>query len=257
MVYTVLIVDDEYLIRKGMRQFLDWEQYGFTIIGEVANGLEALKFAKANQVDLIITDIRMPGLDGLELVEKLHENNLFPYVTILSGYGEFEYARKAIEREVLSYLLKPIEEEELIEMLKRAKKKLDENEKRQFSTLSITEQILQKLKPEVPPKRIVKEILEYMESNLGTNLSLEQIGEKFLLSNTYVSSLLKKQLGTNFQTIFIDMRIMKAKELLATQYTLKIYEIANLVGYEDVQYFDRLFKKKEGISPSEFRDSLK
>lgn len=257
MVYTVLIVDDEFLIRKGMRQFLDWEQYGFTIIGEVANGLEALKFAKTNQVDLMITDIRMPGLDGLELVEKLHENNLYPYVTILSGYGEFEYARKAIEREVLSYLLKPIEEEALIDMLKRAKCKLDETGRKEVSALSITEQIIQKLKPEEPPKRMAKEILEYMESNLGSNLSLEQIGEKFLLSSSYVSSLLKKQLGTNFQSILIDMRMLKAKELLATQYTLKIYEIANLVGYEDVQYFDRLFKKKEGISPREFRDSLK
>jgi len=257
MVYTVLIVDDEFLIRKGMRQFLDWEQYGFTIIGEVANGLEALKFVKENKVDLVITDIRMPGLDGLELVEKLHENNLYPYVTILSGYGEFEYARKAIEREVLSYLLKPIEEEELIEMLKRAKQKLDEAGAKPEAVLSITERIIQKLKPEVPPKRIAKEILEYMEDNLGSNLSLEQIGEKFLLSNSYVSSLLKKQLGSNFQSILIDMRIIKAKDLLATQNTLKIYEIANLVGYEDVQYFDRLFKKKEGISPREYRDNLK
>ena len=103
MVYTVLIVDDEFLIRKGMRQFLDWEQYGFTIIGEVANGLEALKFAKTNQVDLMITDIRMPGLDGLELVEKLHENNLYPYVTILSGYGEFEYARTGASTAVIHF----------------------------------------------------------------------------------------------------------------------------------------------------------
>lgn len=257
MVYTVLIVDDEYLIRKGMRQFLDWEQYGFTIIGEVANGLDALRFAQTNHVDLVITDIRMPGLDGLELVEKLHENKLYPYVTILSGYGEFEYARKAIEREVLSYLLKPIEEDALIDMLERAKQKLDETERRTVSALSIAERIIQKYKPEVPPKRIVKEILEYMENNLGSSLSLERIGEQFLLSATYVSSLLKKQLGTNFQSVLIDMRILKAKELLATQYTLKIYEIASLVGYEDVQYFDRLFKKKEGISPREFRDSLR
>jgi len=254
--YNILIVDDEPIIRKGMKQFLDWDQYGFAIIGEAANGFEALRFAQNNQVDLLITDIKMPGMDGLELVEKLHEQNLYPYVTVLSGYGEFEYARRAINQGVQSYLLKPIQEEELIDMLQRIKRKLDEDAQSREVPVSIAEKVIRSLNLTSPPKKNIRQILDFMEKNMAKNLTLEQIGEAFLLSPNYISTLFKAQLGAGFQTVMIQMRILKAKELLATQHTLKVYEIASQVGYEDVQYFDRLFKKKVGISPREYRDSL-
>jgi two-component system, response regulator YesN len=115
LVLTILVVDDEYLVRKGIRETITWESYGFKIIGEVGNGEEGLQFAIAHHPDIIITDIRMPFMDGLEFMTKLREAGLDSRIIVLSGYGEFDYARAAMRNGVVAYLLKPIENNQLIE----------------------------------------------------------------------------------------------------------------------------------------------
>jgi two-component system, response regulator YesN len=123
-VLTILVVDDEYLVRKGIRETISWENYGFTIIGEADNGKEGLQFAITHHPDIIITDIRMPFMDGLEFMAKLQEAGLNSRIIVLSGYGEFDYARTAIENGAVAYLLKPVENEKLIETITKVGEKV-------------------------------------------------------------------------------------------------------------------------------------
>ena len=119
----VLLVDDEQYIREGLRQLVDWEEYGYEIIGEAGNGVDAIAILEESQVDVVFVDIRMPKMTGLELIEyvqeKLHRNIQF---VILTGYADFEYARMAICMQVKNYMLKTIQKEELSDILHKLNK---------------------------------------------------------------------------------------------------------------------------------------
>ena len=111
----VLLVDDEPFILQGLRLLLDWKEEGFDIVGTASDGLEALQFLRENKVDLIIADIQMPGMTGLELLEIIRREKLSSaFFVILSGYADFSYAQKAMRFECSSYMLKPVEKEELL-----------------------------------------------------------------------------------------------------------------------------------------------
>lgn len=118
----VMIVDDEPYIRQGLKILINWEQYGFAVCGEAATGKEALELMESEKFDLVITDIKMPNMSGLELIERTWEQvSKQTSFIILSGYNEFEYARKAIKYSVLEYVLKPVQKEELIRALENYK----------------------------------------------------------------------------------------------------------------------------------------
>lgn len=115
----VLIVDDEPKLREGLRTFIDWEAHGFTVVDTAASGNEALSKYQRHLPGLIIADIRMPGMDGLQLIEALRESDSKLHILILSGYADFDYAKKAITHKADGYLLKPVDEDELISCLER------------------------------------------------------------------------------------------------------------------------------------------
>ncbi len=126
--YKVLLVDDEILIRERISQRIPWESLGYELRGTCENGKEAIEFMEKQPVDLVLTDICMPYVDGLELAKYLYENEKRTKVVIITGYDEFEYAKKAVEYRVLSYVLKPVTAVELIEKLEEAKKTLESEE---------------------------------------------------------------------------------------------------------------------------------
>ncbi len=136
---TILVVDDEYLVRTGIRETIAWEDHGFTIVGEASNGKEGLQLARTHRPDIIITDIRMPFMDGLEFMAKLKEEGMDSRIIVLSGYGEFDYARVAIENGAVSYLLKPIENKQLIETITKVGEKItnDRNTLEYYQQLQI------------------------------------------------------------------------------------------------------------------------
>lgn len=125
IMYKVLLVDDEYYIRQRLATCIDWEEEGFTISGSVQSADEALRLLGEQAFDLAIVDISMPQKDGLTMIKELRENHIPVKIMILSGYGTFEYAQKAIKYDIKDYLLKPIEEEELIKALQKLKYTLD------------------------------------------------------------------------------------------------------------------------------------
>ncbi|KRF41864.1 response regulator [Paenibacillus sp. Soil787] len=127
--YSVLIVDDEPWVAYGIKALIDWESLGYTVIGEAYNGLTALETILEKKPDVVISDIRMPGLNGIELLEQINQKQLGTNVILASGYAEFEYAQKAVRFGAFDYLLKQVDKDKLIDTLLRLKSVLAEKQK--------------------------------------------------------------------------------------------------------------------------------
>lgn len=123
--YNVLLVDDEILVREAISKKIEWNQLGFELVGDCENGRDAIEFVKKTQVDVVLTDICMPHVDGMELSRYLYEQYPQTAIIIFSGYSDFEYAKQAIQYKVSEYILKPVTAKELTEVLERLKMKLD------------------------------------------------------------------------------------------------------------------------------------
>ena len=123
--YKVLLVDDEEEVRNAIEQRISWEELGFEVIGKAQNGVKAMEIAEKLQPDVVITDIKMPYMNGLELARNLKEENPGVRILILTGFDEFEYAKEAVHLEIEEYILKPVNANELSECLKRLKNVLD------------------------------------------------------------------------------------------------------------------------------------
>ena len=124
--YKIMLVDDEEEVRKSIIKKIDWADAGFEVVGDAENGEEALEKLEALEPDVVVTDIRMPYMDGLTLTEKIHQRHPSIKVVIFSGYDDFEYAQRAIKLNVTEYILKPVNVEEMTAILKKIRKNLDE-----------------------------------------------------------------------------------------------------------------------------------
>lgn len=122
--YKMIVVDDEYLVRTGITETIDWNKYDIEIVDTAQNGKVGLEKIELHHPDIIISDIKMPVMNGLQLVEALYERNYDGIIIMLSGYNDFEYAKGTLERGVFKYLLKPIDNDELIDIVVKAREKL-------------------------------------------------------------------------------------------------------------------------------------
>ena len=212
----------------------------FQVVGEANNGVMALEEIEKKKPDILFTDIRMPGYNGLELLELLRKKELDTKVVLISGYAEFEYAQSAIRNGAYDYLLKPIDQDKLQTVLERI---LGDG-----STESGNVQEL------VAPSTIRK-IMDEIKEHYTENITLTGLAEKYSISVSYLSELLKEHLQLSFSEYISSKRIQKAKELLADD-SLSIEQIAEQTGYNDYFYFTKVFKKNTGISPSKYRKNL-
>ncbi|MBB6734028.1 response regulator [Cohnella zeiphila] len=131
--YRVMLADDELFILEGLRVMLDWEEYGLEIAYQASNGLSALEWLNGNEADILITDIRMPYMDGIELIRKLRESDRQIKIIVLSGYDDFAYVKEVLKYGVEDYLLKPIREDELANLLQNTTRKLYEESRRKHA----------------------------------------------------------------------------------------------------------------------------
>jgi|GEM_PF-2795786 len=141
--FTVMLVDDEQLLREGMRKFIPWEEHGFQVKFEVSNGLEALHYLQRERIDLIFLDVRMPEMTGLELLAKLNGSLSNVHVVILSGFNEFDYAREAMRFHVTDYLLKPVVTDEVTALLRRIRHEKEQAILKQAESKRTLDRLLQ------------------------------------------------------------------------------------------------------------------
>lgn len=239
---NIIIIDDEPKIRNGMKNLLSRSDR-WTVAGVFENAKEALHFLANETTDVIITDIRMPEMSGLELIARLRETNTEARIIILSGYSDFRYAQKAVELGVYRYLVKPTNPRELMEILESIERKLGE------------ERGTEKEEKTEIKNLIVKKSIDYIELNYSQKIMLKEIAEELYVSPNYLSELFKKHMGKNISEFITDFRLEKSKKYLGkVEYT--VAEVAELTGIGNARYFSNLFKKKYGMTPSEYRNKI-
>ncbi len=256
--YKAVIIDDEPIIVEGLSRAVDWGRWDCRVAGFAYNGKEGLEVIRREKPNILISDIRMPEIDGLTMVAALKSE--FPYmqISILTGYRDFEYAKKAIELGVTRFLLKPSKLDELEEAIGAMKKKLDETVRVYPELLEEehgTEDGDSELEDSPASSFIVNNAIEYIKEHYADKLRLSDVADEIYVSQWHLSKLINKHTGSNFSEILNGIRIEKAKQLLKDP-ALKIYDIAEQVGFSDLTHFSRVFKKIEGISANEFRNRL-
>lgn len=358
---TVMIVDDMDITRREMKRLKLWgERSGFIISDEAKNGSEALVKLEVNTVDLVITDVKMPKVDGIELLGKLMEKHICSCVVLLSDYSDFSYVRQGLVLGAFDYLRKPVNEEEFEKLLHRAKefilgKRREEERVKELEAklgekvevyfpktdvnqiidlisrgdekavdaagrivdaigvhmdnevikvesvlkriiLEMTKSMLQKypwldkfinlselenmdfthchsienqksvfmgivrkvvftintLISVTSENGIVNQVCSFVLENVDMNISLSTVADKLFMNKTYISETFKQKTGVSFIEYLKTAKMERAKRLL-TEGKLKTYEIAEKLGYRDIEYFSKLFKAYTGVTPTNFR----
>lgn len=249
--YRVLLVDDEHIILDGLSRAVPWESLGCVVVGTAYNGEEGLRLVRELKPDMLVTDIRMPNMDGLSMIAALRSEFPRLQIAVLTAFRDFEYAQTALNLGVCRYLLKPSRMNELLEAIRLMAERLD-------------------ALPPPPPDAeaedaaaagsgagnfIVNEALDYIRAHCAEHLSLADVAAHVYVSQWHLSKLINKHLNQNFFDILGRMRVERAKTLLADS-SLRVHAIAEQVGYSDVAHFSKSFKRFEGMTPGEYREKL-
>lgn len=234
----VLLVDDEIMIREGFKKLFDWEAHECVVVGEAADGMEAITKIDEEQPDIVIMDINIPIINGLKVIQLSRVKYPSMAFVIVSGYDDFSYCREALRLQITDYILKSVNYEEFGSCIDRLKISLYNNEVKE--------------KPVVEKERVITGITKYMQEHLSEEVSLHILSEEFHLNSQYISQLFKNEIGVNFLTYLTNIRMEHAKKLLLSS-SLSIAEVSEQSGYGDYRVFTKVFKKSEGITPSQYR----
>ena len=244
----VLVVEDEEIIRRGIVLTVDWAALDCVVVGEAANGEEGLKAVENYAPTLIITDLKMQKMDGIEMIRRLREDGNNAFVIILTAYDSFEYAQSALRLGAVDFLLKPFRDGELEGTITAIQNRMKESGN-PGSLLA-----LPGLKKGDKSKYVMGAI-EYIDSHYGDpDITLSDVAAHLGISEGHLSHTFKKETDYTFLRYLTYCRIHKAMELLRDR-QMRVYEVAELVGYSDITYFSATFKKTVGITPSEYQDT--
>lgn len=252
--YRVLLVEDEDIIRKGILFSVDWASVGCVVVAEARNGQEGLEAIVKEKPDIVIADINMPLMDGLEMIKSSYESYDYSAI-LLSGYSEFAYAKEAMKYGVTRYLLKPLNVEELMEALERAKEErrikqayvLRLNSKEQWRNASV----LKDYSGRSIEDPVVEKMLCYIHENYREKVTVADVVTALNYSESFLNRKFKDTMGTTFIDYLNRYRIQKAIELIK-EGKLRMQEVAWGCGIGDYKYFKSVFSKYMGCSPKEY-----
>ncbi|MCM1132313.1 MAG: response regulator [Ruminococcus flavefaciens] len=249
--YNVLLVEDDTALRFIYSKMKTWSECGFRISAEATNGKHALEILENQSFDLIFTDIRMPFIDGIELLRKLNDmGNTIP-VVFASSYDEFEYARQGLILGAFDYLLKPVEQKKLAEVLNRAKDRIDElSDKNKIAP--VVADIIGRLDITADEDNFVNQVSVYCSEHYTEPFTVDDIADAQGYSKDYFSKLFKHHFGITFHDFHSKLKIGYAVELIRTG-NYKTYEISDMLGYSSVDYFTKIFKEITGVTPSKYK----
>ena len=234
----VLLVDDEIMIREGFKRLFDWEAHGCEVVGEAADGMEALGQIDALRPDIVIMDINIPIMNGLKVIQTARVKHPQTAFVIVSGYDDFSYCQQALRLQITDYILKPVNYEEFGSCIDNLK-------------ISLFEQSVSR-EAEQQEERLITRMTRFLQAHLAEEVSLGVLAEEFHLSAQYVSQLFKNEIGVGFLAYLTNIRMEKAKKLLVSS-SLSVAEVAERTGYMDYRVFTKSFKKAEGVTPSQYR----
>ncbi|QHT59720.1 response regulator [Paenibacillus lycopersici] len=246
----IMIVDDEQFIRLGLEKIITKMDPTIEMLGAFGNGQEALAFLTKHddrRPDVIITDIKMPMMDGLKLIEIVREKYGDVSIVVLSGFSDFEYARTALRYGVREYLLKPVDKSALFDTLNRLRQERGQAQ-------AAAEEPEETAPGAEHEHYIIDEIKAILDREFDKNFELERLADTIGMNASYISRLFKAKTSMTITDYLIQTRIDKAKQFLTDHPHLKNYEISHLVGYNDPVYFNKLFKKIVGVTPKDYKE---
>jgi len=244
----ILIADDEFWMLEGLKKVIKRDCPQFTVTAAARDGEQALELLEQESFDLVITDIRMPKMDGLQLLQEMRSRGKMIPVLIFSAYSDFNYAKQAIHYGAFDYILKPINRSEICSALTRIETMLQaQGHQREALIDAVPEQPLQ-------GKQAIEEMKKLIHSEYMNDLSMVEIADKLSFNSAYLSRLFKQETGTGFVQYLTEYRLQIAVQLMQNK-GFSITEIARQVGYSDYKHFRKVFKQYKGKSPSEYINS--
>lgn len=233
-IYTCILVDDDDWALMDMQKTLCFDEAGFELIGAYTNAGDALDYVKARAPDVVISDICLGGMNGLEMIGELRRLGYRGEFIIVSGYSEFEFARKAIDQNVSAYLLKPIDYAEGREALRKARGRLDGGG------------------APMEGGHAIDRVRDYVRQHFQEKLSLDEVAEAFFINKSYLSELFHERFGKSFVQYKNEVRVERAKCLLSDT-RLTVSEIAAMCGFDNLSYFALVFRQITGKTPMQYR----
>lgn len=246
MKYTIVVAEDEELLLNNLISKIQKADEDFEVVGKAQTGSQAYDLIEKLEPDVVITDIRMPVMDGISLLTKVREQFPLTKFIITSGYSDFEYARSAINLKVSDYLLKPVDPEELRTVLIKIK--------REFQiTKTNYEEVFNLGTTRMSPAQIANLLKDFLVENYAQDINLNLIANNLNYSPSYLTKIFCQVYDCTPSKYIINLRMSKAQRMLLHNPELSIRQIGEMVGYHDQGYFSRIFKKQTGKSPFEYR----
>lgn len=257
--YRVLIVEDEPLMRKYLISSLSRLHPAFTVADAAHDGVAALALFETVSYDLVITDLRMPGMDGLQLIERIRSLGKTLPIIVLTGYDEFEYARTALHFGVAEYLLKPLNDDALRETLERLERVIQQHRNAmrlptdlspkniaQFVATCFTES-------DGEHKVLAERAARYITTHFTEPITQTDVAEALGITPAYLSSIFHEEKGESYTKFLTRLRMMQAALLLKSNPGMTIQSVAEQTGYASDKHFISVFKKYFGTTPNEYR----
>lgn len=257
----ILIAEDEPYTRDVLVHYIPWQELGITQVLEAGNGQAALELALAHRPDIVLSDIRMPKLNGIELAREIRKEDKNCRFIFLSAYTDREYLKSAIQIRVVSYVEKPVNIPEIRQAAETAvseilaQREFLNMRRRQHPEVDSEEFFFIKNPSLENAPYINKAIDRILKNYSDEKLSISQLAGQLYLSSNYLSGIFKKETGRTINQFITQVRIYHAKQYLKDS-SLSLNAIALRTGYHDANYFSKAFKRETGITPKAFRENL-
>ena len=257
--YRVLVVEDEPLMRDYLIGTIPLLHTCFAAVDAAHDGVAALALFEQNRYDLVITDLRMPGMDGLELIERIRTLVKTLPIIILTGYDEFEYARTALHFGVAEYLLKPLNDDALRETLERIENIIRQHRSAMLLPEDLTPKNIAKFvatcftETDREHKMLAERAAGYITTHFTEPITQTDVAEALGVTPAYLSSVFHEEKGESYTKFLTRLRMMQAALLLKSNASLTIQQVAEQTGYTSDKHFIGVFKKYFGTTPNEYR----
>ncbi|HYE82149.1 MAG TPA: response regulator [Clostridia bacterium] len=250
--YKALIVDDEKHVMQAIETLGEWEKYSITKLFYASNGQDGLTSIREISPQLVFIDMKMPVMDGTEFLRLATAEFPETQYIVISGYNEFELARAALRHNVIDYILKPINEEDLNNAIGKAVANINK------SSAGTPGSKYPKTEPEriVSSKSIAKAIKQYIDENYCKEITLTLFSDKYHFSKEYLTKIFKERYNCGIYEYALNIKMSRAKELLNNM-DIPINEVSLRLGYSNSNYFSKAFKNFNGYSPTEYREKMK
>jgi two-component system response regulator YesN len=260
--YTLLLVEDEELVRNGIKRLVPLSELNITEIIEANNGEEGLRLFQSHLPDVVLLDINMPKMNGLDFARKVKELKPNVKIAVITGYDYYDYAVTALKIGIDDYVLKPVSKNDVFEVLSKLVDKM-KSEEEQSKIQDVVLEFKMNMNSNVQLHRVGDDegynlsIVQIVEDNLSNpEFSLTILANQMGFSSGYMSVMFKRLFNISFQDYMVSIRLERAKlQLLISD--MKMYEISSAVGFDNPNYFSVAFKKKYGLSPLQYREKIK